>query len=100
MYNKASGRIHIDNEEPRKIHIKRGVRQGDPINPKLFATALEDVMKKADIQGNGIQIDGELLSDLRFADDICLVTDLVIKMEDQLKKINAESKKVGLKPNL
>ena len=42
-------------------------------------------------------LDGENLSELRFADDIALITTTVRNMEEQLNMINDESKKFGLK---
>ena len=42
-----------------------------------------------------MNIDGEYLSELRFADDIALIT-TVRNMEEQLNMINDESKKIGL----
>ena len=44
-----------------------------------------------------MNIDGENLSELRFADDIALITTTVRNMEEQLNMINDESKKIGLK---
>ena len=44
-----------------------------------------------------MNIDGENLSELRFADDIALITTTVRNMEEQLNMINDESKNIGLK---
>ncbi|CAF4674817.1 unnamed protein product, partial [Rotaria socialis] len=54
------------------IPINRGVRQGDTISPKLFTAALEDVFRTLSWENRGIMVDGELLTHLRFADDIVL----------------------------
>ena len=51
--------------------IHRGVRQGDPLSPKLFTAIMEEVFKKEDIT-EGIIVDGENLTNLRFADDVAL----------------------------
>ena len=48
------------------------MRQGDPISPKLFTAVIEEIFKKADLD-KGINIDGERLKNLRFADDIAPV---------------------------
>ena len=53
--------------------LKRGVRQGDSISPKLFTLAMEDMFIELSWQNKGILINGERLSYLRFADDITLI---------------------------
>ena len=51
--------------------INRGVRQGDPLSSKSFTAVVEGVFKKAGIS-KGINVDGENLTNLRFADDVAL----------------------------
>ena len=72
------------------------MRQGDPISPKLFTAVIEEIFKKADLD-KGINIDGERFQNLRFADDVALVTKATKEMEEHLNKLNTESKKCGLK---
>ena len=54
------------------------------------------MFKKSNLEEKGINIDGEQLTDLRFADDVALTTTSVKNMEDQLRSLNRESKLVGL----
>ncbi len=54
----------------RKIPVKKGVKQGDKISPKLFATCLEEVYRNLEWDDIGIKNDGEYLNNLGFADDI------------------------------
>lgn len=81
------------------IPIRRGVRQGDTISPKLFTAALEDVFRQLDWDKCGISIDGEKLSHLRFADDIVLFAKDVNTAEKMLSELNEASTAVGLRIN-
>ena len=74
--------------------ILRGMRQGDPVYPKLFTATIQEVFKNAQLEEKGIDINGEKLSNLRFADDVALTTE---DMEHQLNTVNEEDLKTGLK---
>uniref|UniRef100_A0A914UI99 Reverse transcriptase domain-containing protein n=1 Tax=Plectus sambesii TaxID=2011161 RepID=A0A914UI99_9BILA len=57
---------------PLHIPVARGVKQGDTISPNLFIASLEEIFRKLN-WSNGININGERLNHLRFADDIVIV---------------------------
>lgn len=97
IYTNATARIHIENDVSEIINIERGVRQGDTISPKVFTTAMEEIFRKLDLEERGININGERLTDFRFADDVALTTTSVKEMEIHLNRLNTESKKIGLK---
>ena len=88
--------MHIDDLVSEKFQIKRGVRQGDPISPKLFSAAIETIFQTADLD-KGLNIDGETLTNLRFADDVALTTNNITEMEEQLNRLNKNSKNIRLK---
>lgn len=67
--SKMKVRLHEHTDE---ILIKRGVRQGDIASPKLFTLVLEDVFKSLHWEDRRINISGEKLRNLRFADDIAI----------------------------
>ena len=96
IYNQATARVHLDKQVSTEFPIHRGVRQGDPLSPKLFTTIVEEVFKKADIS-EGVNVDGENLTNLRFADDVALFNETTKQMEKHLNNLNSESLKVGLK---
>ena len=48
----------------------------------------------------GIRIDGSYLNNLRFADDIVLISSDVSELGEMLEQLNNASKKVGLRMNL
>ena len=80
----------------RTIFNRERCATGNPISPKLFTAVIDEIFKKADLD-KGININGERLQNLRFADDVALVTKTTKEMEEHLNKLNTESKKCGLK---
>ncbi|KAK6735916.1 hypothetical protein RB195_018899 [Necator americanus] len=56
------------------IDVKREVRQGDTISPKIFTATLENAVRKLEWDDMGVEDDGRQLHHLRFADDIVLIT--------------------------
>ena len=57
---------------------------------------MEEVFQKADIS-EAVNVDGENLTYLRFADDIAIFNETTRQMEKHLNSLNSESLKVGLK---
>ena len=98
IYEKGSTIIRL-HKESDKIKIEKGVRQGDTISPKLFTSCLESIFRKIDWEGKGININGEYLNHLRFADDIILISETPEELQIMLNDLNRESLKVGLKMN-
>ena len=77
------------------------MRQSDNISPKLFTACLQDaIINKIKWEDKGINIDGEHLSDLIFADDIILIYKSPEELERMLTDIHFASKPVGLSTNL
>ena len=66
--------VHL-HKESENIRIKRGVRQGDTISPKLFTATLESIFRMLNWQNRGEKIQGEFHTNLRFADGIFLCTE-------------------------
>jgi hypothetical protein len=67
--------VQVQNQETKPVPLHRGVRQGDVISPKLFTNAMEDMFKTLNWKGRGININGEYISHLRFADDIVIMAE-------------------------
>ncbi|CAG9116951.1 unnamed protein product [Plutella xylostella] len=93
-----SVRLHEHSTKP--IQLQRGVRQGDVISPKLFTCALEDVFKLVEWKRLGINVNGEYISHLRFADDIVIMAETLEELGEMLTDLNDASKQVGLKMNM
>lgn len=57
VYNNVAFQVKIsDDIITNKIEVKREVRQGDIISPKLFTLAFEDVLQTLNWYGNSINI--------------------------------------------
>ena len=63
-YTDSSVTVHL-HKESEKIRIKRRVRPGDTISPKLFMATSESMFRMLNWENKGVKIDGEFLSNLR-----------------------------------
>ncbi|CAH2209480.1 jg25743 [Pararge aegeria aegeria] len=75
----------IQDQTTRPIQLQRGVRQGDVISPKLFTAALEDVFKLLDWNGLGININGEYITQLRFAHYVVIMAETLGDLKTMLR---------------
>ena len=99
IYTNSSVTVHL-HKESEKIRIKRGVRQGYTISPKLFTATLEGIFRRLNWQNKGVKLDWEFLSNLRFADDIFLCTETPQELQHMLQGLSDESRRMGLKMNI
>lgn len=99
IYNKATANLKLQ-DKTEKFNIRKGVRQGDTISPKLFTAALEEVFKRLEWQERGININGTFLSHLRFADDIVVFANTPEELQKCLQELTNASEMVGLKMNI
>lgn len=79
--------------------IQRGVRQGDPMSPKLFSAVLEHIFRHLEWSKYGLNVNGVQLTHLRFADDLILISQDPGNLQEMLKQLVYESEKVGLSIN-
>ena len=98
IYQKSVSRVKLDRLGPI-IYIRKGVKQGDPMSPKIFIAVLQNVMRSLDWSRKGIPVGAEYLSNLRFADDIVLFASTSKQLETMLVEINRASQAIGLQLN-
>ncbi|XP_052745839.1 uncharacterized protein LOC128199637 [Bicyclus anynana] len=98
IYENSTSKVKLETSgEP--FNIERGVRQGDPLSPKLFIAVLQDIFSKMNWAQKGILINGNYLNHLRFADDIVIMAESPKDLEEMITTLDQESKKVGLDMN-
>ncbi|GBP53971.1 Retrovirus-related Pol polyprotein from type-2 retrotransposable element R2DM; Endonuclease [Eumeta japonica] len=61
IYSKSTAPIRLKTTG-EEFPIEKGVRQGDPVSPKLFSAALEMIFRNLDWNKNGLNINGENLN--------------------------------------
>lgn len=98
IYSNSEARVQLDSIG-KKFEIQRGLKQGDPLSPKIFSAVLESIFRKLNWSDFGLNIDGVKLNHLRFADDIILVEENPIYLEEMIETLRVESEKVGLVMN-
>ena len=91
--------IRNDNEVSDFAEIKRGVRQGCILSPSLFNLYTECIFKS--IEGMpGINISGNIVNNLRYADDTVLIADNEQDLQNIVDTIHRQSKEFGLDMNV
>lgn len=99
VYTKGTAQVKLE-AIGEEFPIMRGVRQGDPISPKLFSAVLEIIFRNLDWTNEGLNINGENLSHLRFADDLIIFSENSRSLEMMLQQLADVSDKAGLSMNL
>lgn len=95
IYKDAKTYVRTD-RKGETFPIKKGVRQGDPLSSNLFNAVLEEVFRNLEWEGRGLKIDGKWLNNLRFADDIVLISENKDEVQKMLEELTKACRRVGL----
>ncbi|KAL0849608.1 hypothetical protein ABMA28_013867 [Loxostege sticticalis] len=98
IYSESKARIRLESIG-ETFPIEKGVRQGDPLSPKLFTAVLEQLFRKLDWGHLGLNINGTRLSHLRFADDLVILEEDPLTLESMIQTLVDRSREVGLEMN-
>lgn len=83
----------------KPIRILKGVKQGDPMSPKIFNSTLELIFSQLKWQSYGLVLNGRRMTNLRFADDVVLVSESKSEILQMIQDLDDASRPFGLKMN-
>jgi hypothetical protein len=102
LYQNQTGEV-ITDKTSKRFKIQRGTKQGDPLSPKLFNAVLEDILRllqpKWRSRGWGVNLgerEEDKLCNLRFADDLLLMSTSRAHLEVMLRDLENAARNVGL----
>ena len=102
LYIHQEGTVLTDKESD-VFPIKRGTKQGDPLSSLLFNTvlqfSLENDLKRWQEKQKGIRLSDkteDCLTNLRFADDVLLLSTSLERLREMLCEFKAGTEAVGL----
>jgi hypothetical protein len=99
IYENSRARIKME-EYSRWFKVGRGIKQGDPFSPKAFNAVLERIFRKVEWQNRGLRLDNVELCELRFADDVVLMSSNEADLVRMMSEVFDESRRAGLVPNV
>ncbi len=98
LYQGTRARVKTD-KTGDSFNLECGVRQGDPFSPNLFNFILGEIFRGLEWEGKGIKIDGERLNNLRFANDVVLISENIKELEMLENKFVEKNLEAGLEVN-
>ena len=101
LYMKQTAVVRTENGNSEPADIGRGVRQGCLLSPLLFSIYAEMMMVEAmeDIE-EGVRVGGELLKDVKFADDQGMVAQSEKGLQKLMDAVNDTGKLYDMKMNV
>ena len=99
FYSNCQCRIQLKNHISDAFEILTGVKQGDVLSPFLFLLVIDFGLRMMDDEDFGIDVLGEKLFDLDFADDIALIEECKILLQGCTNTLIGIMEKTGLRLN-
>src|SRR6478609_5520196 len=100
LYMNQEAVVRIAGGESDSGIIGRGVRQGCPLSSLLFSIYAEMMMKEAlENVEEGIRVGGELIKDVKYADDQGMVAKTEIGLQSLVDSLNTTAKHYDVKIN-
>ena len=92
LYAKSTSKVRLGAKFSEKFPCSVGLRQGCVLSPSLFNVFLEEIVSTTveELTG-GVCVQGLLVNNLRFTDDIALITDESNELKLLTNRLNTES---------
>ena len=92
LYAKSTSKVRVGAKFSEKFPCSVGVTEGCVLSPSLFNVFLEEIVSRTvkELTG-GVCVQGLLVNNLRFADDIALITDESNELKLLTNRLNTES---------
>lgn len=101
LYYNQIAAVKVEDMTTEYVPIQRGVRQGCVLSPLLFNIYSEQIFADAlDEAREGIVVNGEVINNLRYADDTVLLAGSADDLQALLDRVVAKSEERGLKLNI
>ncbi len=98
IYSSALAYVRLD-QNGTEIKLEKGVKKGGSLSPHLFNAVTESVFRELEWHNNGLKINGARLKNLKFADDIILISDNRKDIRRMVLKLLKTSRKTSLQVN-
>ena len=94
MYSQAQSVVCTSRGCSEQIQCDKGVRQGCPLSPTLFALYTNDLM--SEMSGSGVKLVNQNVKGLMYADDVALVAESGADLQSMLDSLSAYCDKWSL----
>ena len=97
LYTKSTSKVSVGAKFSAKFPCSVGVKQGCVLSPSPFNVFLEVIVSRSVEESTaGVCVQGLLVNNLPFADDIALITDNSSDLQDLTNRLNIESTRFGM----
>lgn len=96
IYKSSRAAVRIDGKLSSWFDVSIGLRQGCSLSPLLFIIFMDKIIKTAHLRGN-INIGGNIISSLAYADDLVLMANSVIDLQRSISDLERGCIDFGMK---
>jgi len=88
-------RVRVGKNVSDRFPITNGLKQGDPLSPKLFNFALENAIRRVQVNQDGLKLNGtrQLLA---YADDVNIKGGNIHTLKEHAEALVAATREIGL----